>query len=451
MAGLVKSGLILFISNYYQPRNYKSNPFPFRQDSSFFYYTGLNRTDLVFLIDTGTGEEWLSGYDPGIEDAIWSGPQQSLADLAIQAGIKYSLQLDNLKEIIRSAREKHRTVHFLPPYTEEKERTLADLIGLSAENVRKGQSEILIKAVVAQRSVKAPDEVSEIEKALDEVTGPMHIAAMKMAMPGLYEHQIVAEMYRIAKQKEMDFAYQVICSVRGETLHNESHRNKLQEGQLLLIDAGVESWNHYASDITRTWPVGGRFTEPQRAIYSIVLRAQMEAIKSVRPGVPFRDIHFQAAGIITEGLKELGLMKGDVQEAVECGAHALFFPHGLGHMLGLDVHDMEDLGEDYVGYGDGAKRSAQFGTAYLRLARQLQPGFVLTVEPGIYFIPELITKWKYEGLHKAFINFSALGDFLNFGGVRIEDNVLVTESGCRVLGKPIPKTLNEIEELITLD
>ena len=273
----------------------------------------------------------------------------------------------------------------------------------------------------------------------------MHILAMKMAREGVFEREIVAEMFRMAKAKDLEFAYGVICSVRGETLHNESHSNQLVKGQLLLVDAGVESPMHYASDITRTSPVGGKFTVRQREIYELVLSAQMESIKSIKPGVRYRDIHLQAAHIIAEGLKDLGLMKGNCKEAVDAGAHALFFPHGLGHMMGLDVHDMEDLGEEYVGYRDGLERSSKFGTAYLRLARELETGFVLTVEPGIYFIPSLIKKWAGEKKYTEYINYLKLDSYLDFGGIRIEDNVLVTPEGCRILGDHIPKYADEVE------
>jgi Xaa-Pro aminopeptidase len=275
----------------------------------------------------------------------------------------------------------------------------------------------------------------------------MHIQAMKMAREGVYEYEIVAELFKIAKAKNMEFAYQVICSVRGETLHNESHGNVLQQDQLLLVDAGVESPHHYSSDITRTTPVGGRFTSQQKEIYDLVLNAQLAAIAEIKPGKAYRDIHLLVAQIITQGLKEIGIMKGDTDLAVREGAHALFFPHGLGHMMGLDVHDMEDLGENYVGYSEKLKRSEQFGTAYLRFAKAPEPGYVLTVEPGIYFIPQLIGKWKSDNLHRDFIAYDFLEKYFNFGGVRIEDNILVTPSGNRILGKPIPKTPEEIEQL----
>ena len=443
----VKDGVIFFSANQVLPRNYAGNVLSFRQDSTFLYYTGIDLPDLLLLMDCQSGDVFLAGNETTLEEAVWSGPQPTLQELAETSGINRTFSFDELKNILNGYKAKHCTIHYTPPYTAQKILMLSELLDRKYEGVVPGASKKLIDAIIAQRSVKTEAEISEIESALNQVTGPMHELAMKMAQEGIFEYQIVAEMFRMAKEKDLEFAYPVICSVRGEVLHNELHKNKLQKDQLLLIDAGVESANHYASDITRTTPVGGKFNSQQKEIYEIVLSAQLRAIENLQPGIPYRDIHFNVARIITDGLKSLGLMKGDTEEAVQAGAHALFLPHGLGHMLGLDVHDMEDLGEDRVGYDESVTRSTQFGTAYLRMAKGLKSGYVLTVEPGIYFIPTLIEQWQKQKKWDQFIKFNVLVKYRNFGGIRIEDNVVITNTGFRVLGKPIKKTVSEIEAL----
>lgn len=447
LSGKIGKGIIMLAANKHLPRNYTANVMPFRQDSSFLYYTGLENPDLYCIIDCDSGEEILFGHEPNMEDTIWSGSMESMAELAGNAGIRYSRSIEQLDGFLTQGLRNSMKVHYLPPYTANRLNELGKLLNKSVSEISKGISDELIKAVIAQRIIKTDDEVREIETALDMATGPMHIRAMQMAQEGVYEYEIVAEIYRLAKKQNMEMAYPVICSVRGEVLHNEFHHNKLEPGQLLLIDAGAESRGHYASDITRTAPVGGKFTNRQKEIYEIVLKAQLQALDTIKPGIPYKEVHMQAALTMAEGLKEIGLMNGDMQEAVEAGAHALFFPHGLGHMLGLDVHDMEDLGENFVGYAGEAERIAQFGTAYLRLGRTLQPGFVLTVEPGIYFIPNLIQLWEAEKKYDHFLVYERIREYIGFGGVRIEDNVLVTSSGKKVLGKAIPKSVNEIEML----
>jgi Xaa-Pro aminopeptidase len=301
--------------------------------------------------------------------------------------------------------------------------------------------------VVALRSVKEKLEVEEISRAVD-ITREMHTTAMKMAHPGIFEREIAGRIEGIALSHGTSVSFPIILSVDGQTLHNHYHGNLLEAGRMMVTDAGAETVNHYAGDITRTVPVGGKFNRRQKEIYEIVLEAENGSIEQIRPGIPYRDIHLGAARIIAEGLKNLGLMKGGVDEAVEAGAHAMFFPHGLGHMMGMDVHDMEGLGEDNVGYSDTVKRSKQFGTAYLRLGKELEAGYVLTVEPGIYFIPALIDKWRSEGKFTEFINYDKVENYKDFGGIRIEDDVLVTPDGYRILGKPIPKTISEIEEIM---
>ena len=445
----IADGLIVFSANQVLPRNYGANSFPFRQDSTFLYFSGIDISGVFLLFDCSSGTVFLAGQEPGIEDTIWSGKQKKLKEWAEESGINEVLTTGQLNEKLYRDKAAGRTIHFIPPYSADKNVIFSRLLGISTDEIKSKASIELIKAIIAQRSVKSEAEVSEIESAINQVTGPMHIEAMKMAVEGKYEYEIVAGMYRVAKAKDLEFAYPVICSVRGEVLHNEQHRNRLKKGQLLLTDAGVESRNHYASDITRITPVGGKFSSQQKEIYQVVLTAQQEAIKKLKPGIRYFDIHTEAAQDIVEGLKAIGLMRGDAEEAVNAGAHALFFPHGLGHMLGLDVHDMEDLGEDYVGYDESTVRSKQFGTAYLRLAKQLKSGYVLTVEPGIYFIPALINQWQENKTLDRFINYERLSEYLEFGGVRIEDNVVITESGCRILGNAIIKSVDGIEALFT--
>jgi Xaa-Pro aminopeptidase len=443
----VRKGVILLMANKLLPRNYPANVLPFRQDSNFLYFTGLNLPGLYCIIDCHTGDEFLCGEEPTLEDTIWSGPLPKLHELAEIAGIKNILPIEKLKGFITKVLEYKKDLHYLPPYTADRLNELSLLLGTPPETTKINISQLLIRTIISQRMIKSEDEIAEIENVLNLVTGPMHKAAMQMARTGISEYEIVAEMHRMTYMHNLEQAFPIICSVRGEVLHNINFSNKLQGGQLLLVDAGVESSMHYASDITRTTPVGGRFNTKQKEIYELVLTAQLQAIDSIKPGISYREIHLNAAKKITDGLKLLGLMKGDTEEAVEAGAHAIFFPHGLGHMLGLDVHDLEDLGENSVGYSNGMERSKQFGTAYLRLARILEPGFVLTVEPGIYFIPTLIQLWESEKKFDRFICYPKVNEYKNFGGIRIEDDILVTKTGSRVLGNPIAKRINEIEEL----
>ncbi len=442
----LKSGLVLFLGNEESPMNYPANPFHFRQDSSFLYFFGLDFPSLAGVIDIDEDRDIVFGNDVDIEDIIWMGFQPSLKERAAKAGVKETFPLNQLEETVKSAIKKRKKIYHLPPYRPETELKLRRLLGIKPEETKGNASEELIKAVVAQRSVKIKEEIKEIEKAR-AVTYEMHTAAMKMAKPRVYEREIVGKMEGIILAAGFNLAFPTILTINGQILHNHYHGNVLEEGRLLVNDSGAESSLHYASDITRTIPVGGKFTPKQRDIYEIVLNAQEAAIQSIQPDIKYRDIHLKAAKVIAEGLRALGLMKGDMDEAVKEGAHALFFPHGIGHMMGLDVHDMEDLGEDYVGYDDRTKRSDQFGIAYLRLAKELQPGNVVTVEPGIYFIPALIDKWKGEKKFTGFINYDKVEDYRDFGGVRIEDNILVTESGHRVLGEPVPKTPEEVEEI----
>ena len=442
----IKSGLVLFIGNEESPMNYPGNPYHFRQDSSFLYFFGLDYPSLAAVIDVDENKEILFGNDVTLEDIIWMGFQPSLKDRALQAGAKETAPLDQLDEAVKRALQKNRKVHYLPPYRSETRVKIGQLLGLDLYGIKENASEELVKAVVSQRLVKIREEMEEIEKA-QRVTAEMHTTAMRMAKPGVYEREIVGEIEGIALSSGFKLAFPTILTINGQILHNHYHGNILEKGQLVVNDSGAESLLHYAADLTRTIPVGGKFTARQKEIYEVVLKAQKKAIQLINPGIRYRDVHVKAATEIATGLKELGLMQGDVDEAVKEGAHALFFPHGLGHALGLDVHDMEDLGEDYVGYNENTKRSDQFGLAYLRFARELQPGYVMTVEPGIYFIPALIDKWKGEKKHHQFINYERIDEYKDFGGIRIEDNVLITEGGNRNLSEFVPKSVKDVEEI----
>jgi Xaa-Pro aminopeptidase len=443
----VKEGIILILGNSDVPMNYSSNTYKWRQDSNFLYFFGLDYQGMAGIIDIDNDTEYIFGDEVSLDDIIWMGPQPTLGELAEDAGVSNTLPFSGLREKISKAFDLGRKIHFLPPYRAENKLLLESLLGINTAEQKQLASIELIKAIVALRSIKDSYEIEELEKAM-ETAWLMHTTAMKMARPGVYEREVAGRIEGIALESGGMLSFPAIVTKRGETLHNHYHGNKLEKGDLLLVDAGTETSLHYASDHTRTSPVGGKFSPKQKEIYEIVLQAQINAIKAIKPGVTNRSVHMLAAKTLAEGLKSIGLMKGDTESAVELGAHALFMPHGLGHMMGLDVHDMEDLGEDYVGYDNEVKRSDIFGTAFLRLGRKYQPGFVLTVEPGCYFIPALIEKWKSENKFTDYINYDKIGEYLDFGGIRIEDDILVTENGHKVMGKPIPKTVQEVEDLM---
>jgi len=441
---MLKSGLVVLLGHDDLPMNYGGNPFHFRQDSTFLYYFGIDEPGLAGIIDIDHDRSILLGDDVDMEDIIWMGPQQTVSEKAALTGASLSRPFADIADIIRQAQAQGQTIHFFSPVRLKQRQFMAELLGISTKALHKEASLSLIKAIIAQRSLKDEQEIAEIEKA-HSITRHMHLTAMHLAAAGVKEQHIAGTIEGIALSGGAGVSFPVILSVRGEILHNHGHANIMQDGQLLVNDSGAESNRHYAADITRTIPVSGTFTQRQRDIYQIVLDAQMQSIEAIKPQKPYKEVHLLAARIIAGGLKSLGLMKGDVDEAVAAGAHALFFPHGLGHMMGLDVHDMENLGEDYVGYDDTVSRSGQFGLAYLRLAKKLQPGYVLTVEPGIYFIPALVQQWQQQKKHSAFINYDKVQEFIGFGGIRIEDDVLVTAEGRRVLGAPIPKHIDELE------
>lgn len=438
------SGLVLFLGNDEVGMNYAANVYPFRQDSTFLYFWAVDQPGLAAVIDIDAGAETVFGDDVTVADVVWSGPQPSLATRAADAGVRDTAPASALAERITAALKKGRPVHFLAPYRAEHTVKLAGLLSVLPSAVKDRRSVALHRAVAAQRLYKTAEEIADIELAVD-VSRDMYAAAMRAVKPGRKEHEVVAEIARVVMARGCTYSFPPICSVHGETLHNPFYRNTLNAGDWLVLDSGAETPARHASDITRTIPVSGAFSSRQRLIYDAVLRAQMGAIAAIKPGVPYRDVHLGAAKSFVTDLTAMGLMKGDADEAVAAGAHALFFPHGLGHMMGMDVHDMENIGEDIVGYGPGYERSAQFGLGYLRLARPLEPGFVLTVEPGLYFIPALIDQWKAEKHNAAFINFAEVDKFRDARGCRIEDDVVVTPTGGRVLGPAIPKTAADVE------
>lgn len=441
-------GIGLVLGNLESSMNYPDNTYHFRQDSSFLYFFGLDFPGLAGVLDFDSGEDYIFGNDVDIEDIIWMGKQVSLKENAARVGIENTAPFNKLFDFISTAIKQKRKIHFLPPYRGENKMILEQLLEISSFRVQEYSSIEFIKAVIAIRSVKENDEIIEIEKAC--ATGyDMHVTVMKMAQPGVMEQKIAGTIEGIAIAGGTMPSFPIILTQHGETLHNHSHDGVLEKGNLILTDAGAESLSHYASDFTRTIPVGGKYTRKQREIYEIVLAANNTGHKLTKPGVTYLSVHLAVAEVIAAGLKDLGLMKGDVKEAVKSGAHAMFFPHGLGHMMGLDVHDMEDLGQIYVGYDDEIQPVDQFGTAYLRLGKKLKPGYVITNEPGIYFIPDLIDKWQHEKINNEFINFDKVNEYRDFGGIRLEDDVLVTETGSRFLGKRIPINPDDVESIIS--
>jgi Xaa-Pro aminopeptidase len=440
----IGSGLILFLGNEEVGMNYAGNIYPFRQDSSFLYFWAVDYPGLAAVIDVDRGTETIFGDDLTVADIVWTGPQATMADRCTAGDIASTAPASDLAVRVKAAIAEGRRVHFLAPYRAEHTVKIGDLLGLHPSVVRAYRSEAFHKAIVAQRNIKTPQEIADIEVAVD-ISREMYLAAMSATTPGKRECEVVAEISRIVVGRGCTFSFPPICSVHGETLHNPFYRNPMKDGDVMVLDSGVETPNKNASDITRTIPVSGKFTARQREIYQAVLNAQLGAIAAIKPGVPYKTVHLLAAKSFVNDLTALGLMKGNADEAVAAGAHALFFPHGLGHMMGMDVHDMENLGENFVGYEPGMERSTQFGLGYLRLARRLEPGFVLTVEPGCYFIPALIDQWKAERRHAAFINYDVVEKYRDARGYRIEDDVLVTEAGNRVLGTPIPKTVEDVE------
>lgn len=444
----VKRGLVLILGNGEAPANYTDNTYKFRQDSSFLYFFGLNQPGFAGVIDIDSGDEYIFGNDVDMDDIIWMGPQPSVKDMAARVGVSKTAPFARLADCMKTAISQGRRIHFLPPYRFRNMLLLEELLGIRPALVKNYASLELIKAVVDLRSVKEPCEIEEITKACN-IGYEMHTAAMRNCKPGVKEQYIAGLIEGIAASYGSMVSFPVILSQNGETLHNHDHSQILQEGRMMLTDAGAEEVSHYCSDFTRTVPVGGKFLTRQKEVYNIVLAANNKAIEIAKPGVTYQYVHLEVCKVLAQGLKDLGLMKGDVNEAVAAGAHALFMPHGLGHMMGLDVHDMEDLGQIYVGYDDETRPIDQFGTSSLRMGRRLQEGFVITDEPGCYFIPALIDQWRAQGMHKEFLNYDKIETFKDFGGIRLEDDILIIPGGSRFLGdKRTPITVEEVEEIM---
>ncbi|MBP1539943.1 MAG: aminopeptidase P N-terminal domain-containing protein [Prevotella sp.] len=444
---LVGEGIVVLFGNNEAPCNYPANAYyPFRQDSSFLYYFGQQRDGLVGVIDIDNDEETLIGNDIDIEDIVWYGSVDSVSDLAAQVGVGQSAPMSHLKTIINSALREKRTIHFLPPYRHDTKIQIFDLLGIHPSQQKEAASLTLIKAIVKMRSRKTTEEIAELERAA-EIGYQMHTTAMRITRPGLTEKYVGGQVDGIAHSLGAHESFATIFSQHGEIMHGNPSMAILEAGRLALCDAGAETINNYCSDNTRTFPVDGKFTQRQREIYTIVEECHDHALAISRPGVKYMDVHFSVCRLMTERLKELGLMRGDTDEAVRAGAHAMFLPHGLGHMMGMDVHDMEGLGQIYVGFDDETRPNLeQFGTNALRMGRRLEEGFVVTDEPGIYFIPALIDDWKASGHCEEFLNFDKLETYKDFGGIRIEDDLLITSDGCRFLGeKRIPYHPDEVE------
>ena len=444
----VKNGLILILGNNEAPANYPDNCYHFRQDSSFLYFFGQSHPGYAGVLDVEAGEDIFFGNDVDIDDIIWMGPQPSIKDLAAQVGVQKSMPFCKLKEVVGQAIAQGRKIHFLPPYRYDNMMLLEELTGIRASMVKKYASVELIKAVVDLRSVKEACEIAELDLACN-IGYEMHTTAMKLCKPGVSEQYITGVLEGIAASYGSKTSFATILTQHGETLHNHDHSHLLEAGKMMLTDCGAERISNYCSDHTRTIPVSGKFDARQKDIYNIVLACHGKALELTRPGITYKEVHLEVCKVLAQGLNDLGLMKGNVEEAVAAGAHALFLPHGLGHMMGLDVHDMEDLGQIYVGYDDETRPSSQFGLASLRMGRRLQEGFVMTDEPGCYFIPALIDQWKAEKKYTDFLNYDAIENFKDFGGIRLEDDILITPEGSRFLGeKRIPITVEEVENIM---
>jgi Xaa-Pro aminopeptidase len=443
LSGGFDTGLLLFLGNNESPMNYADNCYPFRQDSTFLYFFGLDQPGLAAVIDVDEGSTIVFGDELTIDDIVWMGDLPSIAERALRAGVSEIRPRAALGRIVGDAVRAGREVRFLPPYRADNALLLSMLLGLPAAEIAGRASLEFIRAVVAQRNVKSEEEIVEIERAVT-TSVEMHVAGMRMARPGMRESDIAAEVERVANAAGGGLSFPVIATVRGETLHNHFHGNTLADGDLFLLDAGAQTAMGYAGDLSSTFPVSPSFSSRQRTIYEIQLASYHAAIDLLAPGVTNRDVHFAACRVIAEGMKDLGLMKGNTEDALQAGAHAIFFPCGVGHLMGLDVHDMEDLGEVHAGWA-GEPKSTQFGLKSLRLGRELEPGFVITVEPGIYFVPQLMGLWRSRSHCAEFLDFDKLDEWRGFGGLRNEEDYLITEDGARRLGPAKPVTADEVE------
>ncbi len=441
------TGVLLFLGNDESPINFFDNTYHFRQDSSFIYYFGISAPKLAAIIDVDEDRIVVFGDEMTIDEIVWMGRQQTLQDKAQHAGITLVEPSNSLSSYLKKVEESGRKIHFLPPYRAENRIKISSILGFAINSVTEQASLQLIKAVVAQRSIKSALELAELDLA-SSISADMHLLAMQIAKPGMKESEIAAAIQQVAQKDGGNLAYPVILTVDGQILHNHYHGNVLKDGDLVLNDSGAESSLGYAGDLTRTFPAGKKFNPEQKEMYSLVLDSYDRAVAALKPGIKYLDIHYTACLTLAEGLKTLGLMKGNMQDAVAEGAHALFFQCGTGHMMGLDVHDMEDLGEQYVGYTDQLKKNtSQFGLKSLRLGKELEAGYVLTVEPGLYFIPELIDQWRASNKFSEFINYDRVEDYKDFGGIRVEDDYVITENAYRKLGKDLAISVTDIEDI----
>lgn len=436
----VGSGIIVFLGNEESSINFKDNWYHFRQDSSFLYFFGISLPGLIGLINCDTGDEIIFGDELTMDHIVWTGPQPTVVELAQKCGVNNTRPVRKVSESLSGL------VHYLPPYRIANQLKLSEWLGSPMNMITNGASVELIKAIVSLRSYKSAEEIVEIEKAVN-ITSDMHLGAMQYTKEGMIEAEIVGKIQQIATGGGGHLSFPVIFSRDGQILHNHYHGNRLKNGDMIVCDTGAETAMGYAGDMTRTFPVGNQFTQRQRELYQITLNAHEAAAAALKPGIKNQDLHLLAAKTLVEGLTEVGLMKGNADEAVAAGAHTMFFQCGLGHMMGLDVHDMEDLGEQYVGYSDSMKKSTEFGLKSLRLGRELEKDFVITIEPGIYIIPELIDMWKSEQKHAAFLNYEMLETYKDFGGIRIEEDFVITQSGSRLLGNSVPKTVEDVERV----
>lgn len=440
-------GLLLFLGNDESPMNFKDNTYHFRQDSTFLYYFGINEPYLAAIIDIDEDRVMVFGNEMSIDEIVWMGRQQTLKEKCEASGVANLLGAEEFSKYVKNAKKAERTLHFLPPYRSDNSIKLAQLLTVEPLQVQQMASLPFIKAVIAQRSIKGIEELIELDKAAT-LSADIQQLVMQKAKPGMYERELAALIQHEALAKGCNMAYPIILTTKGEILHNHYHGHVLQEGQLVLNDSGVETAMGYAGDLTRTFPVSKKFSTAQKQIYDIVLNAYHSAVAMLAPSISYLDVHFKACKTLTEGLKEIGLMKGNVDDAVAAGAHAMFFQCGTGHMMGLDVHDMEDLGEQYVGYTDQLQKNTNlFGLKSLRLGKALEEGFVLTVEPGIYFIPELIDQWQASNKFADFINYDQLQHYRNFSGIRVEDDFLITNDGARMLGRDLALSTSAVEDL----
>ena len=441
----VGSGLLLFLGNTEIGRNYLDNIYHFRQDSTFLYYFASDYAGLAAIIDIDEDKEIIFGNELTIDDIVWTGVQPTIKEKCERVGITETMPMAQLATYLKNAQAKGQTIHFLPPYRGEQQVWLQELLGIAPAAQSAAASMKFIRAVINQRNYKSAEEIEQIEEAIN-VSVDMHCAAMRAVRPGTTEAQIVSIVHAEAAKHNFDLSFPIIATVNGQTLHNHAYGTEpLKEGQMFLLDSGCENAMHYAGDLTTTMPVGKHFTEQQRTVCNILRTAHLAAVHALKPGIEFRDVHNIVLTEIAKGMTDLGLMKGNPEEAARAGAACMFLPHGLGHMMGLDVHDMENLGEVNVGYEEGRSKSTQFGFKSLRLAKALEPGYVFTVEPGIYFIPDLIDKWRAEKQFTDFICYDKLDAWRNFGGIRNEEDWLVFEGGARRLGKYKPMSPEEIE------